>query len=410
MRKLLIVAAALVFTISVPAQAATDDEITRQQVDAALSARRDASGALETSTARFEQAVVDETLARESIVALSKTVSTLEREIAGKRIGVADLVVSRYTSGGTTGVTRLFDARTFADIPVQSLYAELLGEADLAVLHELESAEAEYLRQQVRLDEILSQQVVLVAEIGELTERILGTLEQADADYNTIAVAYEVQEEEKRLRAIEEQRLREEAEKRKAAEEAAAAEAHKAEDEETARKAAATTTTSAVTTTTHAETETTTTDGSTTTTQPPAPSPIVTDGKTCPINAATSFSDTWGAPRSGGRSHKGVDISAVRSAPVVAIEAGRITRTSTSSLGGNSIYFTGDSGNRYYYAHLEGFASGVQGGTVVAVGDLIGYNGTSGNSPSWLPHVHFQFAQPGGDWINPYPLVKALCG
>lgn len=137
---------------------------------------------------------------------------------------------------------------------------------------------------------------------------------------------------------------------------------------------------------------------------------MITDGKTCPVNAATSFSDTWGAPRSGGRAHKGVDMMAVRNAPLVAIESGTVTRTSSNTLGGISIYLTGESGNRYYYAHLEALAPGISGGTSVNVGDLVGFNGSSGNSPDWLPHLHFQYAPPESDWINPYPLVKALCG
>lgn len=101
---------------------------------------------------------------------------------------------------------------------------------------------------------------------------------------------------------------------------------------------------------------------------------------------------------------------AVRNAPLVAIESGTVTRTSSSTLGGISIYLTGESGSRYYYAHLEALAPGISGGTSVNVGDLVGYNGSSGNSPDWLPHLHFQYAPQDSDWINPYPLVKALCG
>lgn len=407
MRNRLFVALALSVAFAAPALGATADDITRQQVEAAREARTAASSSLETSIKRFEQAVVDETLVRERIVALSKSISLLEVDIATKQVGVEDLVVARYTSGGSSLAARMFSLRTFTDLPVQSLYLEVLNEVDLAVLRGLETVEAQYGEQQLQLDASLSEQVALVAEIGELTEQILATLESADTDYNTIAVAYQKQEEEKRLRALEEQRLREEAEK-KAAEEAAA---RKAADEAAHAAESTTTTTTAATTTTSDQSSTTTTvPATTTTTQPATPPPVITDGKACPINAATSFSDTWGAPRSGGRSHKGVDISAVRGAPVVAIETGRITRTSNSGLGGFSIYLTGESGDRYYYAHLEGFASGIGGGTAVVAGDLIGYNGTSGNAPPWLPHVHFQYAQSGGDWINPYPLVKALCG
>jgi murein DD-endopeptidase MepM/ murein hydrolase activator NlpD len=101
---------------------------------------------------------------------------------------------------------------------------------------------------------------------------------------------------------------------------------------------------------------------------------------------------------------------AARNAPLVAIESGTVTRTSNSALGGRSVYLTGSSGSRYYYAHLEYFADGIRSGTSVSVGQLLGGNGSSGNAPDWLPHLHFQYAPPGSDWVNPYALVKALCG
>ncbi|MGI9642360.1 MAG: M23 family metallopeptidase, partial [Acidimicrobiia bacterium] len=267
--------------------------------------------------------------------------------------------------------------------------------------------------QQKLLDESLVKQEALVSEIGGLTEDILAQLEQADRDYNTIAIAYEVQEEEKRRKA-EEERLRREEEARRAA-----AEAARLATLTTTTASAVTTTTEATTTPTTEPAETTTTEpaettttepaATTTTTKPPAPPPVVTDGKTCPVNAATSFSDSWGAPRSGGRTHKGVDMLAARNAPLVAIEEGYVTRTSNSSLGGISIYLTGVSGNRYYYAHLDALAPGISGGTSVSVGDLVGYNGSTGNAAYSAPHLHFQYAPPGSDWVNPYPLVRALC-
>lgn len=396
MRNRLFVAVALVIVMVSPAYAATSGEITEKEVAAALEARREASASLESMTALFEKAVADETLTHERIVSLSRSVSRLEREIGTKRSQVRDLVIARYMSGGSLGTERVFTARTFTDLPVQDQYYRLMNERDLALLRGLESAEALHVEQQQLLDGSLSEQKALVAEIGGLTQEILTRLEQADADYNAIAIAYEEQEEEKRRKAEEERRRLEEL-ALKAAEEAA-------------RLATSTTTTSATVTTTTVASTTTAAPGTTTTTQPPAPPPVITDGKTCPVNAATSFSDTWGAPRSGGRAHKGVDMMAVRNAPLVAIESGTVTRTSSSTLGGISIYFTGESGNRYYYAHLEALAPGISGGTSVNVGDLVGFNGSSGNSPDWLPHLHFQYAPPESDWVNPYPLVKALCG
>jgi len=402
MRNRLFVVVAFIIVMASPAYAAPSGEITKQEVDAALNARREASASLETMTARFEKAVSDETLTRERIVSLSRSVSKLEREIGTKRSQVEDLVIARYMSGGSLGTDRVFTARTFTDLPIQDQYLRLMNDRDHALLRGLESAEALHVEQQALLDQSLSMQRELVAEIGGLTGEILTTLEQADADYNAIAMAYEKQEEEKRRKA-EEERKRVEEEARKAAEEAA-----RQATSTTTTTEAATTTTGAVTTTTEAAT--TTTGAVTTTTLPSGPPPVITDGKACPVNAATSFSDSWGAPRSGGRSHKGVDLISVRNAPLVAIESGTVTRTSNSTLGGISIYLTGESGSRYYYAHLEALAPGISGGTSVSVGDLVGVNGSSGNSPDWLPHLHFQYAPPDSDWINPYPLVKALCG
>ncbi len=411
MRNRLVVAVALIIAIGSPAYAQTLGEITRQEVDAALDSRREASASLESVTARFEEAIVVETQTRERIVSLSRSISSLEQEIGTKRSQVQALVIARYMSGGFLKTDRVFAARTFTDLPVQDRYYQVANARDVELLRGLESAEEVHADQQDRLVQSLMEQEAHVVEIAELAEVILRQLEAADAGYNSIAIAFEQQEEEKR-RVVEEERLRREEVARKEAAEAA-------------RQATSTTTTTAVATTITAEPTTTTTsttapttttttgDGdttSTTTTPPPAPPPLVTDGRTCPINAATSFSDTWGAPRSGGRTHKGVDMMAARNAPLVAIESGVITRTSDSSLGGISLYLTGVSGSRYYYAHLEALAPGVTGGMSVSVGDLVGYNGSSGNSPKWLPHLHFQYAPAGSDWINPYPLVKALCG
>ena len=43
----------------------------------------------------------------------------------------------------------------------------------------------------------------------------------------------------------------------------------------------------------------------------------------------------------------------------------------------------------YYYAHLERYADGLQEGTSVQKGQVIGYVGTSGNAPKNTPHLHF---------------------
>lgn len=102
-------------------------------------------------------------------------------------------------------------------------------------------------------------------------------------------------------------------------------------------------------------------------------------------------------------------MSASRGTPLVAMESGRIDRLSNGSLGGISIYLRGNSGDLYYYAHLDAWADGLTGGQTVSVGELVGYVGTTGNSPSWVPHLHLSWRPGGGDWANPYPMVNDLC-
>lgn len=409
MRNRIVVAVLLAVAVAAPAYAQASGEITPEQVDAALERRHEKSASLDQVTARFQSAISSEILTRERIVSLSKSVAKLEQEIGTKRAQVKDLIRARYMSGGSLGTERIFTATTFKDIPVRTKYYEFANARDVALLRGLESAEALHVEQQRELDQTLEAQSALVVEIGDLTEEIGAQLDAADAEYISIVIAYEHQEEEKRRRAEEERLRREEAARRAAAEAAQQATSTTVAATTTTTAAAGTTDTS-TTTSAGGDTTTTTLPATTTTTKPPAPPPVVIDGKACPVNAATSFTDSWGAPRSGGRSHKGVDMMAARGAPLVAIESGVITRTSNSSLGGISIYLAGASGNRYYYAHLDSLADGVRGGMSVSVGDLIGYNGSSGNASFAAPHLHFQYAPPGSDWINPYPLVKALCG
>lgn len=63
----------------------------------------------------------------------------------------------------------------------------------------------------------------------------------------------------------------------------------------------------------------------------------------CPVAGPVSFIDSWGAPRSGGRSHKGVDMFANRSTPVVAPVSGTVEHRS-NRIGGLSFHLWGDDG------------------------------------------------------------------
>jgi peptidoglycan LD-endopeptidase LytH len=143
-----------------------------------------------------------------------------------------------------------------------------------------------------------------------------------------------------------------------------------------------------------------------------ATSPVAPgDGRVaCLMEAPYTYVDTWGAPRSGGQRHEGTDVMAPYRAQVYAFTDGTISRESTNTYGGITLYLQGDNGVEYYYAHLSGYA--VAAGTRVKAGQLIAYNGQSGNARYTAPHVHFEVhpGGPGSSPVNPYPYVRQACG
>jgi murein DD-endopeptidase MepM/ murein hydrolase activator NlpD len=126
----------------------------------------------------------------------------------------------------------------------------------------------------------------------------------------------------------------------------------------------------------------------------------------CPVDGNVSFIDSWGFARSGGRTHKGVDMMAAHGTPTVAPVSGRVEHRGTS-LGGYSWYVYGDNGNTYYGTHLQSYAN--VGAGHVEAGTLIGYVGSSGNASASGPHLHFEIHPGGGAPVNPYPLTAQAC-
>jgi peptidoglycan hydrolase-like protein with peptidoglycan-binding domain len=149
----------------------------------------------------------------------------------------------------------------------------------------------------------------------------------------------------------------------------------------------------------------------TTPTTTPAPSGPAVVPTVFPMLGPCWFSDTWKAPRSGGRHHEGVDIIAKSGTPIYAVSNGTITRVfldRPGSLGGNAVRLTAADGTYFHYAHLSAFAEGAGLGATVVAGQVIGYNGSTGSSST--PHLHFEYHPFGGAAVNPYPLIKAIDG
>ena len=144
---------------------------------------------------------------------------------------------------------------------------------------------------------------------------------------------------------------------------------------------------------------------------PPPPAPVAPPAPParttfCPVPSA-SFTDTWGAARSGGRSHKGTDLMARHGAAVLAVTAG-VVDTTSSANGGVSLYLRARNGDRFFYAHNA--ENVVRDGSRVEAGQLIARVGNSGNARGGAPHVHFEMQPGGGAAVNPYRFLRGLCG
>ncbi len=392
-----------VVSLMVPAYAlnAGAAEVTRDDVARAAEERREASRKLDGVAARYEEAIDRNLELTTALQTLTNQITATQEELLLTRVLAKAVIRELYMSSGSTGIASVFDTKSLTDIAIRSSYQELVTESDQAVIVRLEALEASFADQEVLLAAAVDEQNDVVTEIESLGNEILGELRAADAAYKATVAAWEAQEAE-RIRLEEARRLAAEEAARQATSTTAAPTTTTTTAATTASGDTAAPTTSAAPTTTAAPDTTTTT--TTTAAPPPATASMV-----CPVDGAVSFVDSWGAPRSGGRTHQGVDMMADRGTPLVAIEAGRISRTGNGGLGGITIWLAGSSGDYYYYAHLDALASGISGGDSVTVGELIGYVGSTGNAAYTLPHLHFELHPDGGGAVNPYPLVRDLC-
>jgi len=88
------------------------------------------------------------------------------------------------------------------------------------------------------------------------------------------------------------------------------------------------------------------------------------------------------------RKHTGIDIAAAYHSPIVAADTGIIYFYPGSIGYGNMIMMIHGNGYSTVYGHLAGYAGGLSSGQIVARGDLIGYEGSTGWSTG--PHLHFE--------------------
>ncbi len=361
----------------VPAEAQSDPGVieARRRADeldaqaAALGLRLDEAAARYEATRAHALRVEEEGAGAEVQVADALAVQDAAEEAVRQRV--------RDAYKAPAGPLAMTSAVVEAEDAAHALYR-------VELLQEVDQREAEDLKQhrqwaELQLDETTSLEVVgagsaAAAERQRLAaDELTVTLATAQSRLTTARANITV--------AVEDAERRIEEERRRQAEAAAAAEALRLASQQAAASAGIPFTGGA------------------------APLPAL-GGRYCPIGSPNAFSDTWGAPRSGGRQHKGVDIFGAYGTPNYAVEGGTV-RVTNGGLGGLAVHLRGDSGDRYYYAHLS--AVDVTAGQRVQAGQVIGRVGQSGNARTTPPHTHFQYHPGGAGPVNPTPLTTALC-
>ena len=150
-----------------------------------------------------------------------------------------------------------------------------------------------------------------------------------------------------------------------------------------------------------------------------------------PVAEGFSYShyDDFGASRSYGykRSHLGNDLMGYVGTPIVSVEGGIVECIGWNRYGGWRLGIRSLDGKRsYYYAHLRKdrpYARGIEAGTRVKPGQVIGYMGMTGYSSKEnvngmnVPHLHFGMqlifneSQKEGTnqiWLDVYNIVRLL--
>ncbi len=121
----------------------------------------------------------------------------------------------------------------------------------------------------------------------------------------------------------------------------------------------------------------------------------------------TDTSDTFDAPRSGGRKHAGIDILAPDGLPgrsIVSVVAGKITKKHDQDTGngGVTVTVTEPSGVWHFYSHLvPGSLTPKAVGDSVSAGDYLGAMGDTGNAKGTV-HLHYSVNNSGSDTTGNY--------
>jgi peptidoglycan LD-endopeptidase LytH len=392
---MLLATGAMLLVFAAPAVAQTDDDAAERAAQEIAAARERANQAAEDYFAAESQLELLELQQERLVLELANQIDL----VAELRRAVEYVAVSRFVSSGASGIPILTDLRKPTEQLHGDVLANVVAESGATTLDDYDAALDVLDAKQLELDEA---EVAVVHQQGELLRL------QSDAEAEVV-----------QLREIESQRLKDEdvrialaAKQRQDDRQLEELQRRQAE----AQRASAATPGSGATVSASSSNGTTAgnlgasggeaggrTGGGGAGTNPRAAGDGYLDTIICPVQGGSAYGNTWGAPRSGGRRHQGVDMLAPTGTPLQAVVSGMVTQAPNNRLGGLTVSVHGDNGNRYYYGHLSAYEGEPR---RVEQGEVIGYVGDSGNAQG-TPHLHFEIHPGGGVAVNPYPSVRA---
>lgn len=138
--------------------------------------------------------------------------------------------------------------------------------------------------------------------------------------------------------------------------------------------------------------------------------------------ATLNFDNSWGGARSfgGERHHEGTDIMPSNKErgyfAVVSTSDGVVEKKGWLKLGGYRLGIRAPHGAYFYYAHLDHYEEGIEEGTEVKAGQIIGYMGDTGyggegTRGKFAVHLHFGIYVTLDEEevsVNPYQILRYL--
>ena len=333
-------------------------QVSRDELDVARQARDAASARLDEVVGQYDAVYHELSDVTYRIGLFEERVTSYQADIADLQALVQEQAIAAFKAGNVNSVGIVFGPSSLTELITGREFLERAAQNEISLLDRLasvknglETTQSRLKEDQAALQDLEREQAEYVAEFDVLFNAINGEYEELREEF---AEQERVRAEQERLRRLTEL----------------------ARLEGSAAGASAT----------------------------------QTAGFVCLFDQPFRFVNDWGNSRSGGRTHKGTDVVAAYGQNVKAVANGTVLKRN-SDLGGISLWLDADNGTSYYYAHLSGYANSISDGSRVNAGQVIAFNGDSGNAVGGVPHVHFQI-HPGGRGnppVNPYPTLVEHC-